>query len=181
MKFLLPFCWVVCFASFACAQHCGWDHAYVIVLDVRDAATGEQINGLHAVLANADGVPYTSEWNLENHRHLSIYQQTDTLRFGQNTRRAGQPFSEVKGPFSFGVGSYLLIVYYNNYPSFNEHGTDVILITDRDGKRNGGDYGAARVPFSPERITSMCTSNPIWDNGEAIEKAKISAMLSAKQ
>ena len=180
MKFLLSFCLFVIAALPLAAQHCGWDHAYVIILDVRNA-NGEKINGLDAVLANADGVPYTSEWNLENHRYLTFYQGTDTLRFGQNTKKSGQEFNDVRGPFSFCVDCYLLLVYFNNYPAFNESGTDLIVITDRDGKMNGGDFGTTRVSFAPENITSLCTSNAIWDSDAAVEKVKIKATLAAKR
>ncbi|HZG00779.1 MAG TPA: hypothetical protein VEY71_07240 [Chitinophagales bacterium] len=54
----MSFCLVAAGAIPAGAQHCGWDHSYIVVFDVRDAKTNQQINGdVRAIGSNANGQP----------------------------------------------------------------------------------------------------------------------------
>lgn len=150
------------------AQHCSWDGCSIIVVDIRDAETGEVINGLEVLLCDSMGNPYRNEWNLRNHQDVHLYQHTDTLKFGQNRKASTQKFSQHQGPFPFGLDCYMLLVYYNNYPEFNKHGKDQIVIRDPLGR-----YKTKMVSFTEKNIDHMCTNNPIWEDEKALDKTKI--------
>lgn len=152
------------------AQHCGWDNCSVIVLDVRDSMTNEIIDDLDIILTDSIGKPYTSEWNLSNFKETSIFQNTDTLKFGQNNGNNYPKHGAYNIPF--GVGNYLLLVYYNNYPEFNKNGTDKIFIRDKKGR-----YGNSFMFFDKNKIERMCTSNPIWHNQKALDEITITIKL----
>lgn len=160
-------------------QHCGWDNAYVIIVDVRDSATGQIIDDLEILLADSVGKPYRSEFNLQNFKELSFSQNTDTLRFGQNLKKETQEFSKINGPFPFGIGYYMLLVYYNNYPDFNKSGNDLILIRDKDGVKNLGSFESKNVKIGKENIVHLCTGESIWHHEESVNKVKI--MVALKQ
>lgn len=154
-------------------QHCGWDHCYVIVVDARDRLTEEVINHLEILLTDSAGIPYTSKWNLENHKETSLYQSTDTLKFAQNTGKNHPKHPVYNIPF--GVNCYMLLVYYNNYPDFNRKGTDRLFIKDRNGR-----YQTTSVSFDAGKITDMCTSNAIWHDKQALDATTITVKLSRK-
>lgn len=158
-------------------QHCGWDMTSIIIVEVVDKESGEIINGLNITLADSEGIAYTSRWNLRNNKHLSFYQKTDTLKFGQNLKKKSKKFSQVQGPFSFGVNTYLLLVYYNNYPHFNKEGTDLIIIKDIDGEKNLGKFKTKTLTFSQDNISGLCVDAPIWRDDKAVNKVKIKVEL----
>lgn len=180
MKRFICISTLLLFSSSMVGQHCGWDNCYVIILEVRDAGNGEVIDDLNIVLADSTGRPYQSDWNLENHTLVNIYQGTDTLKFGQNTMGPDSPAStstEYTGPFYFAPNCYMLLVYGNNYPDFNKHGKDLILIRDTDGKENGGHYKDQKLRFSPQKITLMCRSTLIWYDPKYAEGVRIKVGL----
>lgn len=156
------------------SQHCGWDNCSVIILDVRDGMTKEVVNDLEIILTDVNGKAYTSEWNLTNFIETSIYQNTDTLKFGQNNGNNSPKHGAYNIPF--GVNTYMLLVYYNNYREFNKHGTDKIQINDRQGR-----YKPTSITFDRGKITHMCTSNPIWYNSESLVNAAITVNLDKKK
>jgi len=158
------------------SQHCGWDNAYVIIVEVTDESTGEDIRGLDIVLADSTGQPYTSHWNLSNHKDIHLYQKTEVLKFGQNLKRKRQKFSRYLGPFPFGVNNYMLLVYANNYRGFNKSGKDLIVIKDSREK-----YEDVAIKFDPQKITPMCTGNAIWRNEDALENAQIRVALRKRK
>lgn len=159
------------------AQHCGWDNCYIIVLDVRDSETGKKIDGLRITLADSTGKPYTSEWNYENHKQLTFYKGTDTLKFGQNLKKESEEFHYYNGPFSFGLGDYMLLVYYNNYPGFNKNGTDLIVVRDTDGDNNAGRFEKTAVYFNKSNIVPLCLGMPVWHNEHYLDSIKVTAKL----
>lgn len=158
------------------SQHCGWDNSYIIILDVRDGQTGKVINDLDIVLTDSVGRPYASRWNLDNNKHLSFYQHTDTLRFGQNSKTGSQEYSKYRGPFTFGIDCYMLIVYYNNYPGFNSGGQDKILIKDKKGI-----YKNYSLGFGKGNISSLCTASSIWHSEDSLNRVKIYAKLETSK
>ena len=163
-------------------QHCGWDFTSIIIIDIRDSLTGKIINGLEVVLADSTGKPYTSKWNLENNKNVILYQNTDTLKFGQNLINKPQEFSKVDGPFPFGIGYYMLLVYYNNYPEFNKQGKDKIIIKDVDGDKNLGRFETVRVNFEQKNIASLCTNNyKLWHEEDGVKVVKITVNIKRKQ
>ncbi len=174
MKKTLLILFVLGLFSTAKAQHCGWDNCYIIMLDVRYSLTNEIINDLDIILTDSAGKPYTSEWNLYNYKETSIYQNTDTLKFGQNN---GNNYPK-HGAYNirFGVNNYLLLVYFNNYPGFNKNGTDKILITDNKGR-----YENISITFDKNKIASMCTNNPIWDDKKLLDETTITIKLNKKK
>ncbi len=162
------------------AQHCGWDNSYIIILDARDSITNKVINGLNIVLADATGKPYTSESNLRNYPKLTITQPTDTLKFGQNVKDNKEYKYAEEGPFPFGEDCYMLIVYYNNYPEFNNPGTDLILISDPDGNSHLGTFKPQHIHFTAQNIGHLCKSMGLWHGSEAIDRIKINVKLQRK-
>jgi hypothetical protein len=169
--FLLLFSFIV--AVTVHAQHCGWDNSYIIIVDATDNSTGKIADGLSIILADSSGTPYTSESNLRNYQKMSITQPTDTLKFGQNHIGDKKPHDAYEqGPFPFGDGYYMLIVYYNNYPRFNKRGKDWLLISDPKGR-----YAPQRVRFSSEQIASLCTSQGLWKDGAAVDRYKIAVKM----
>lgn len=156
------------------SQHCGWDNCYVIILDVRDSLTEEIINDLEITLTDPMGKPYTSKWNFENRKETSIYQKTDTLKFGQNSEN-NIPKRQADN-IPFGQNCYMLLVYRNNYPSFNESGTDKIFIKD-----NKGQYESSSITFDRNKITEMCTNNPIWQHKKPLKEKTIEIKLLKKK
>ncbi len=174
MKKNLLFFLLIAFFSTAKAQHCGWDNCFVIVLDVRDSLTNEIINDLDIILTDSIGKPYTSEWNLENHKETSIYQKTDTLKFGQNS---GDNYPKHKAyNIPFGVNTYMLLVYYNNYPEFNKNGNDKVFIQDKMGR-----YDSISITFDKNKIADMCTSSPIWQDKKELDETTIKIRLNRKK
>lgn len=151
------------------AQNCVWENCYIIALDVRDSLTNEIIDDLDIILTDSTGKPYTSEWNLFNFKETAIYQNTDTLKFGQNYTTNGVY------NIPFGVGNYLLLVYYNNYPEFNKNGTDKIFIKDKKGR-----YEESSTFFDKDKIEIMCTNNPNWHDQKSLDKIMITIKLIDK-
>lgn len=156
------------------SQHCWWDNCYVIVLDVRDRLTNKIINDLDIILTDAMGNPYTSKWNLDNHKETSIYQRTDTLKFGQNNGN-NYPKHEAYN-ITFGVNNYMLLIYGNNYPKFNKNGTDKIFIKDNKGR-----YDGISITFDRNKIASMCTSSPIRHDKKKLDETTIKIKLKKKK
>jgi hypothetical protein len=154
------------------AQHCGWDGAYIIIVDVRDSVTGKIIDGLKITLTDSAGKPYTSDWNLNNYKNYNIYQGTDTLQFGQNHKKPKKGAADMEYPFSFGIDHYMLFVYPNNYPSFNADSTDLIHIVDPTGN-----YATKSYPFTFNNILSLCTSMSIWRDKGVLEARKVKVEL----
>jgi hypothetical protein len=162
-KYLFIVILILGLASCGKAQHCGWDNTDVIILDVRDSLTGAIINGLEIILADSTGKPYTSKWNLKNYKNLTFYQNTDTLKFGQNIKPKYKLSPHTAGPFPFCVDCYMLLVYFNNYPNYNSNGKDQIIIRDIDGEQNLGLFEDTSILFDRINISNLCTANPIWD------------------
>lgn len=162
------------------AQHCGWDYASIIIVEVTDSQSGQLINGLNITLTDSAGYPYKSKWNMENYKNLKFYQGTDTLKFGQNSIKTGEKFSKVNGPFPFGLGCYMLIVYHNNYESFNKNGKDLIAIKDIDGNKNSGYFESAKIKFNKKNIAQLCTNYPLWRNQLYLDTIKIQVKLKPK-
>ncbi len=156
------------------SQHCGWDNCHVIVLDVRDSLTNEIINDLDIILTDSIGKPYTSKWNLDNHKETSIYQGTDTLKFGQNNGNNYPKHGAYNIPF--GVNNYMLLVYGNNYPGFNKNGTDKIFIKD-----NSGRFDDISITFDKNKIAHMCTSNSIRHDEKELNETTIKIKLKKKK
>lgn len=159
------------------AQHCIWDGSKIIVVEVRDGVSGEKINGLQIMLADSTHKPYTSSWNFENNKRLSFYQGTDTLQFGQNLKGPSETCSYINGPFSFGLGDYMLIVYHNNYPDFNKDGSDLLLIRDVDGDKNAGHFENTAITFNKSSIVHLCTGMPIWHDAHYLDTIKVKVKL----
>lgn len=166
------------FFTTAHSQHCAWDNSFIIIVEVRDSLTNEIINELDIILTDSVGNPYTSEWNLRNtsHSETSFSEKSDTLKFGQNqklkTKNSSNPYP-VQIPF--GIGYYMLQVYYNNYPHFNENGTDKILIRDKNGQ-----YKSISIAFKNYNIAHMCTNNGFWHYEEELDKVKIEVKLNRR-
>jgi hypothetical protein len=136
--------------------------------------TNKIINNLDIILTDSIGKPYTSEWNLDNFKETSIYQQTDTLKFGQNN---GNNYPK-HGAYNilFGVDKYMLLVYGNNYPEFNESGTDKIFIKDNKGR-----YDTISITFDKNKIAYMCTSSSIRNDEKELDKTTIKIKLLKKK
>ncbi len=144
------------------------------MLDVRDSLTNKVINELDIILTDSIGKPYTSEWNLNNYKETSIYKGTDTLKFGQNN---GNNYPKHGGyNISFGVNSYMLLVYSNNYPEFNKNGTDNIFIVD-----NKGNYESVSLNFDKNKIAHMCLSNSIRYDKKELNETTIKIKLNKKK
>jgi hypothetical protein len=156
------------------SQHCDWDNCYVIILDVRDSMTNKIINDLDIMLTDSSGKPYRSKWNLDNFKETSIYQNTDTLKFGQNKGNNYPKHGSYNIPF--GVNNYMLLVYANNYPDFNENGSDKILIKDKKGL-----YDDLSLTFDKTKIAHMCTSSPIRHNKNKLDAVTIKIKIRKKQ
>jgi hypothetical protein len=158
--------------TIAKAQHCGWDGCYVIILEVRDNATNKIINDLDIILTDSNGKPYTSEWNLKNYRNYSIYQKTDTLKFGQNISN-NDPKSNIY-TIPFGINTYMLLVYGNNYPNILKSEDDKIIIQDRKGR-----YESKTIDSI--KIVHMCTSNRIWRSKKILDESTIKIKINKKK
>lgn len=155
------------------SQHCGWDNCSVIILDVRDSLTNKIINDLDIMLTDSSGKPYRSKWNVDNFKETSIYQNTDTLKFGQNSGNNNPKHGYYNIPF--GVNNYMLLVYYNNYPKFNKNGSDKILIIDKKGR-----YDNLSLTFDKTKIAPMCTSSDIRHNNNKLDATTIKIKIRKK-
>ena len=157
------------------AQHCGWDNAYIAIVDSRDSTSGQTIEGLRIYLADSSGQPYLFPENMRSYHPEHLFIDSDTLLFGQNLRAENEEFSEVNGPFPFGVNSYMLLVSYNNYFYKGNKAKAQVVIEDPRGR-----YESQLHPFSHEKIASLCTSNTIWHSQSALEGYTISVKLKRK-
>lgn len=162
------------FFTTAKAQHCGWDNCYVIVLDVRDKMTNKIINDLDILLTDSIGKPYTSQWNLNNHKETAIYQSTDTLKFGQNHRNNYPRHGAYTIPF--GLNNYMLLVYDNNYSGLNKNRGDKICIKDNKAR-----YEEVSITFDKNKIASMCTNNTILHDEKKLDDKTIKIRLKQKK
>ncbi len=140
------------------SQHCSWENDYLIILDVRDSITNEIIYDLDIILTDSIGNPYTHKFNLEAYKGTSIYQNTDTLKFGQNTHKAKSMVDDL--PFC--LNRYMQLVNWTTYPGIYKNESDKIFITDRNGR-----YESISIPLSNYKMANMCTSEPIRREKEA--------------
>jgi hypothetical protein len=152
------------------AQHCGWCGCSVIVLDVRESLTNEIIYDLDIILTDSTGKPYTSEWNLRNYKRTLIYQNTDTLIFGQNNKIADSEVDNIP----FGIDRYMLLVY-GNYPNLFESETDKIFIKDPKGR-----YESISIILDQNKVGSMCTSSTIRRDEDVLNAKTIKVKLKKK-
>lgn len=159
----------------AFTQHCGWDNAHILIVDVRDGVSDEVVNGLNIYLINESGEPYLFPENMRSYRPEHLFVDSDTLMFGQNVKPENEEFSEVNGPFPFAVNSYMILIAYNNYFRQAGNSKDQIVIEDPQGR-----YQKQALPFSQENIASLCTSSAIWHNKDALEQYRISVKLKRK-
>jgi hypothetical protein len=174
MKYIIVF--TLIFNAFTSkAQHCHLDGSNVIIVEVLDSNSQEVINGLTLTLCDSLGVPYASEWNIDNCCRMDFNVKSDTLIFGQNKIRAGAKTTNSNGPYAFARNCYLLEVYGNNYPNFNLHGKDLIRIEDKRGR-----YNTISVLFSVNQIASLCTDYQWKYEREGIDQYKITVYLQKK-
>ncbi|MDJ1473702.1 hypothetical protein [Xanthocytophaga flava] len=156
------------------AQHCGFDHAFAIIVDVRDSISGQIIDGLEVFFADSVGIPYKSEWNLIRETTLTIYQKTELFKFGQNQQKGPQSLFEPLTSFPFAINHYMKTLGSD----YDFKQSDLILIKDTDGEMNGGYYGTHKVKFKDKNIVSLCKSQQIWQSTEAVNKIKILVTLN---
>jgi hypothetical protein len=154
------------------SQHCSWENDYLIILDVRDSITNEIIYDLEIILTDSIGIPYTHKFNLEAYKETSIYQNTDTLKFGQNTHKAKSMVDDL--PFC--INRYMLLVNWLTYPRILENKSDKIFISDRNGR-----YESISIPFGNNKMANMCTSSPIRREKEVQDMVTIKIRLVKKE
>ncbi|RFC55664.1 hypothetical protein [Brumimicrobium aurantiacum] len=175
MKTIISIILLVALSASANAQHCEWDNTYAIILDVRDSLTNEIITDLDIILTDSTEKPYTSDWNLKNYTDYSIYQKTDTLKFGLNVNH-GDSANTYTVPIA--IDNYMLFVYGNNYPNFYksgffEGGNDKIKIQDKSGRYES-------ITIDEFRIVHLCTNNQIWRNKKILKKASTTVKLKKR-
>jgi hypothetical protein len=172
MKYIIVFTFI--FTTFTSkAQHCHLDGSNAIIVEVIDRNNLEVINGLTLTLCDSLGMPYASEWNLHNCCRMDFNMKSDTLIFGQNKIRAGAKTANSNGPYAFARNCYLLEVYGNNYPHFNENGEDLIRIEDKSGR-----YKTVSVFFDTNQIAPLCTDYQRKYEEHGIETYKITVYLT---
>jgi len=154
------------------AQHCSWDGSSVIIIEVRDSVTNKIINDLEIILTDSSGRAYISDWNIVNHKRTSIYQNSDTLKFGQNNKIADSEVDNIP----FGIDRYMLFVYGNNYPNMHISETDKIFIKDPKGR-----YESLSIILDQNKVSSMCTSSAIRRDENVLNAKTIKVKLKRKE
>ena len=172
MKNILSISLLLGLSTIAKAQHCGWCGCSVIILDVRDSLTNDLISDLDIVLSDSTGKPYTSEWNLRNYKTASIFQHTDTLKFGQNNKIADAEVDNIP----FGTDRYMLFVYGNNYPNLHITETDKIVIKDPKAR-----YKSLSIILDQNKVGSMCTSSAIRRDKNLLDTITIKVKLNKNE
>jgi hypothetical protein len=145
------------------AQHCKWDLISAIIVEVRDNATGQIINGLDVSLTDSLGKPY---------KILPV----GANKFNQN-KEDYKKYSETGGPFAFDQHFYVLSLPASDYPGLYRRGNALIEVKDKDGAKNGGEYTTKSVTFYPDNIVSLCTNHSIWNDDKSMEKVKVLILL----
>jgi hypothetical protein len=133
--------------------------------------TNKIIYDLDIILTDSIGIPYTHKFNLEAYKETSIYQNTDTLKFGQNNHKAKHMHDDL--PFC--LNRYMLLVNWVTYPRIRENESDRIFITDRNGR-----YESISIPFGNNKMANMCTSSPIRREKEVQDIVTIKIKLVKK-
>jgi hypothetical protein len=172
MKRILLFILTLGLFTTAKSQHCSWENDYLIILDVRDSMTNKIIYDLEIILTDSIGNPYTHKFNCEVYKGTSIYQNSDTLKFGQNNHKAKSMVNDL--PFC--LKRYMLLVNWITYPRILENESDKILITDRKGR-----YESISIPFGNNKMANMCTSSPIRHKKEVQDNVTIKIRLVKKE
>lgn len=145
--------------NFVKAQHCNWDLTSAILVEVRDNATGQIINGLDILLTDSLGKPYKMTTAGAN-------------KFNQN-KEDYKKYLETGGPFAFEQHFYVLSLTPASYPGIYNRGNALIEVRDKDGSKNGGPYQKKSVAFYPDNIVSLCTNHSIWNDEKSMEKVKV--------
>ncbi|PBQ34147.1 hypothetical protein CNR22_21000 [Sphingobacteriaceae bacterium] len=140
------------------AQHCKWDQVSAIIVEVRDNATGQLVNGLDITLTDSLGKPYKM-------------MAAETVKFNQNKADHKQ-YAETGGPFAFEQHFYVLSLTASAYPHLYNHGNALIEVKDKDGAKNGA-FKPKSVSFYADNIVSLCTNHSIWNDEKSMEKVKV--------
>lgn len=146
-------------ANLVNAQHCKWDQTSAIIVEVRDNATGQIINGLDISLTDSLSKPYKTTTPGAN-------------KFSQN-KEDHKKYSETGGPSAFEEHFYVLSLSAASYPRLYNRGNALIEVKDKDGAKNGGAYQTKSVSFYADNIVSLCTNHSIWNDEKSMEKVKV--------
>lgn len=135
------------------AQHCPFDGAAILVLDVHREGDTSTIPGLHITLHNQNDQPLMTEWWRDDVR------ERDTLTFWRNVEETTLTSSSGSGFQNY--------VQHHRYPFARDHYVMVVsaafpieqyrlVIEDRDGDAGGGSFGTLILPLTPHDLFPLC-------------------------
>lgn len=142
------------------SQHCPFDGAYILVVEVEDSLSGERIPDLKISFLDSLGERITHQ----------VYRkggwEDDTLWMWMNpdsTSHCGiidnnHPMNPWSIRFWFAESNYVL-VWGADLPGSQ------ILIEDLDGSQNGGQFKTRIVALGTENLYPLCTGHSNWDYG----------------
>jgi hypothetical protein len=150
------------------AQHCPFDFAYILVLDVHAAGDTSLIPGLRITALDSSGRPIlASPYDVS-------FSGMDSLRFWQNPKKTSHHRIDNENPmnawrirFDFAGNNYVFCAYGN--PPFRKK-EDLpirkVLIEDVDGEKNGGRFISSIVDLDVRDFYHLCQSASNWEQDE---------------
>lgn len=154
-------------------QHCGFDGASIIIVDIRDE-NGKVISDLDVALLDSNGTVYTSPVRPYVYPNLKVKRLNDSLKFTQNFSSTSDSDS-YSGYFPFADSCYLMLVYPSNYENIRNEGKgDQIRIAFES---NSGHESFQFVDLTPLNIQSLCVENEIWRDPAYVDFVKMQIVL----
>ncbi len=153
LKKSFPFFLFFLLSNVGFAQHCGYDFAGILVIDVLDKETNKSINGLQISLVNPKGETYQKQFYREG------YWIDDDVYFYHHSIEAKNKsiYDFEYENIWFIQEAYALVISYD----FDLLGFQ-ILIEDVDGSENGV-YKTKKIRLSKSLIFHLCTDASNWD------------------
>ena len=136
------------------AQHCGYDIAGIIVINIHKKYDKKNIKNLKITLLDSlNKVVMTKFWRKDNNNEMHFV--NDTLKFWQNPIKTYKlkinPINHSDIRFPFAKENYLLV--YSNDFKIN---TFKIKIEDIDGKKNQGKFKTIIVQPKQIKVYPLC-------------------------
>ncbi len=143
------------------AQHCPFDYAHILVVDVSAEGDSISIPNLHLTLLDSTGETVMTE------RWTGDRWEAQPIQLWQNpssTTHSGlidnnNPMNPWTIRFWFAEDNYVLVTGHTLKGA-------QLKIEDLDGKENQGAFSTTTIALSDTSLYSLCTGRSNWDRGE---------------
>ena len=157
------------------AQHCGWDYAAILVLEVKPDSTEKTPKNLSITISDQSG------------KCLTAYNSDSCRTFLQNNPMADKNKVSSHSKLQYGQAEFWFAednyVFVCHYQIKNKYKDLQIKIEDIDGNDNGGHYETKYASVKKENFISLCNEIggcPWYDNA-CVDKQAIKVRLTKKK